>query len=65
MCDAVYQLYDPNAGICGHLYFNTGATSVNMRAVSLHMTVMPGRRYSLLRGHNGHPYGGGCSLSGA
>jgi hypothetical protein len=65
MGDADFQLCDPNAGFHGLLYFNTGVTSVSVRAVSLHMTMISGRIDSILRGHNGHHYGRGCSLSGA
>jgi hypothetical protein len=56
MRDAEHQLCDPNTGLGGLLYSNPGPTSVSVRAVSLHMMMMPSSVYGVLRGHNSHPF---------
>jgi hypothetical protein len=55
MRDAEHQLCDPYTGLGGLLYFNPDPTSVSVRAVSLHMMMMPSSVYGVLRGHNSHP----------
>jgi hypothetical protein len=59
-----HQLCNPNTVIEAFLYLDTGAASVNTRAVDFHMMRMPRRIYNVVGGHNGYYHRGAFLVDG-